>query len=84
MIRYPEAELWDELTYLAFHLHWSFGDLLDLEHRDRQRLVRQVAALDRRQRAGDTPPPTPRTATPPAPARQVIPTVPPAAARRVR
>ena len=27
--------LHEEVSYLAYHLHWSFDDLLDLEHDDR-------------------------------------------------
>jgi hypothetical protein len=48
MIRYPEATLWDEIAYLAYHLHWDLDELLDLEHSDRSRLVRAVADLNRR------------------------------------
>lgn len=48
MVRYPTADLWDELTYLAYHLHWALDELLDLEHGDRQRLVASVAGLNER------------------------------------
>lgn len=45
---YPEEPLWDELIYLAYHLHWDLDDLLDLQHADRARLVRGVAELNER------------------------------------
>jgi hypothetical protein len=48
MIRYPRDELWQEIVYLAYHLHWPLDDLLDLEHDDRGRLVQGVAALNAR------------------------------------
>jgi hypothetical protein len=48
MKRYPESNLWDEVAYLAYHLHWEFDALLDLEHRDRTRLIRAVAELNHR------------------------------------
>ena len=48
MQRYPADELWDEIAYLAYHLHWELDSLLDLEHADRLRLVRSVADLNRR------------------------------------
>ena len=35
---YPEDALWDEIAYLAYHLHWDLDRLLDLEHADRARL----------------------------------------------
>jgi hypothetical protein len=45
---YPEESLWDEIAYLAYHLHWDLDTLLDLEHRDRGRLIDVVADLNRR------------------------------------
>lgn len=45
---YPEQALWDEIVYLAYHLHWGMDSLLDLEHPDRVRLVRGVAELNER------------------------------------
>ena len=48
MTSYSESVLWDEMTYLAYHLHWPLVDLLDLEHRDRTRLVHSVADLNER------------------------------------
>lgn len=47
-MRYPTDALWQELAYLAYHLHWQLGDLLDLEHMDRVRMVRAVASLNER------------------------------------
>jgi len=46
--RYPVESLWQEISYLAYHLHWSLDDLLDLEHMDRVRLVRAVVSLNQR------------------------------------
>jgi len=48
MKRYPESALWDEIAYLAYHLHWDLDRLLDLEHRDRSKLIKAVADLNRR------------------------------------
>jgi hypothetical protein len=48
VLRYPADVLWQEIAYLAYHLHWTMDDLLDLEHMDRVRLVRAVAGLNER------------------------------------
>jgi hypothetical protein len=48
MIRYPTEALWQELAYLAYHLHWDMDRLLDLEHADRARLIRAVSSLNAR------------------------------------
>jgi len=48
MMHYPTEALWQEITYLAYHLHWDMDRLMDLEHADRARLVREVASLNER------------------------------------
>jgi hypothetical protein len=48
MMRYPTEALWQEIAYLAYHLHWDLDRLLDLEHTDRSRLVQAVASLNER------------------------------------
>ena len=48
MIRYPTEALWQEMAYLAYHLHWDLDELLDLEHADRARLIRAVSSLNAR------------------------------------
>ncbi len=55
MTRYPESGIWEEVAYLAYHLHWPLDDLLDLSHRHRVRLIRLVAGVDgkRTTRIGD-------------------------------
>jgi hypothetical protein len=45
---YPEDALWEEVAYLAYHLHWTLDSLLDLEHHDRARLIRAAAELNER------------------------------------
>ncbi len=47
-MRYPTDALWQEIAYLAYHLHWRLEDLLDLEHMDRVRMVRAVVSLNDR------------------------------------
>jgi hypothetical protein len=47
-MRYPSEAIWQEIAYLAYHLHWPLDDLLDMEHIDRVRMVRAVASLNER------------------------------------
>ena len=46
MLRYPPEAIWQEIAFLAYHLHWPLDDLLDLEHGDRVRLIRAVSNLN--------------------------------------
>jgi hypothetical protein len=48
MLRYPVDVLWQEVAYLAYHLHWDLDQLLDLEHPDRARLIQLVADMNER------------------------------------
>jgi hypothetical protein len=48
MTRYRPGDMWEELTYLGYHLHWTLDVLLELEHRDRARLISNVAQLNER------------------------------------
>jgi len=50
MKHYPIDALWQELIYLAYHLHWDLDRLIDLDHADRARLIQGVAALNARGR----------------------------------
>lgn len=40
--------LYEEITYVAYHLHWSFDAIADLEHPVRRRFVEEIAAINRR------------------------------------
>lgn len=45
---YQEEDLWEEMLYLAYHLHWDLDQILDLQHRDRVRMIDLVAELNDR------------------------------------
>jgi hypothetical protein len=47
-VTYASDRLFEEIAYVAYHLHWSFEELLDLEHAVRRRLVEAVDQLNRR------------------------------------
>ena len=45
---YAAERLYAEVAYVAYYLHWSRDDILDLEHAERLRYVAQVADLNTR------------------------------------
>lgn len=45
---YAPERLYAEVAYIAYYLHWSRDDILDLEHPERQRFVTEIAALNTR------------------------------------
>ena len=49
---YGTDQCHQEVSYIAYHLHWSLAELLDLEHADRRRYVELVQHLTAQDRAG--------------------------------
>ena len=45
---YAAERLYEEVAYVAYHLHWSLDEILDLEHADRLRFVDEIASINRR------------------------------------
>ena len=44
----PLDKLRAEVTFVAYHLHWSLAELLELPHRERVAWVGQVSAINKR------------------------------------
>ena len=47
-LTYATDRLYAEIAYVAYYLHWSREEILDLEHAERQRFVREIGALNTR------------------------------------
>jgi hypothetical protein len=48
MTTYATDRMFEEIAYVAYHLHWSMDELLDLEHPLRQRFVEEIGRINRR------------------------------------
>lgn len=48
VVTYATDRLFEEIAYVAYHLHWSFEEILDMEHPVRQRMVEEIASINRR------------------------------------
>ena len=40
---YPSNRIFEEVAYVARYLHWSYDDVMALDHRERQRWVAEIA-----------------------------------------
>lgn len=45
---YAADRLFEEVAYVAYHLHWPMEEILNLEHADRQRFVTEISSINRR------------------------------------
>lgn len=48
MIVYPLDRLHEEVAYISYHFHWNYGDVMRMEHSERQRWVKEVATINSR------------------------------------
>jgi hypothetical protein len=48
MMRYPSDRLHEEVAYLAYHMSWTYQEVMQLDHRERGRWVTEVARLNQR------------------------------------
>jgi hypothetical protein len=48
VLGYPLDRLVEEVAFIAYHFHWSQGEIVNLEHADRRRWVREIAEINRR------------------------------------
>lgn len=48
MSGYPIDRLYEELSFLAYYLHWPHGELMGLAHAERLRFCREVSSINGR------------------------------------
>ncbi len=45
---YASDRMFEEIAYVAYHVHWSLDEILDLEHPLRKRFVEEIGRINRR------------------------------------
>jgi hypothetical protein len=50
---YAAGRLWEETAYLAYYLHWSLDEILDLEHPVRARMIKEVGKIHEQLRSAN-------------------------------
>jgi len=48
VIIYPLDRLYEEVAYIAYHLHWPYEEIMNMDHTERQRWVDEIAAINAR------------------------------------
>ena len=48
MTRYPPDRLHVEVAYVAYHFHWPYHEIMQLDHRERQRWVAEIGSINQR------------------------------------
>jgi hypothetical protein len=47
-VTYGPERVLEEVSYVAYHFHWPLGEILDLEHPDRERFVAEIGRINAR------------------------------------
>ena len=45
---YPQEQLYQEMTFLSYYLHWSRDDVMKLSHVERRRWCSEVSAVNKK------------------------------------
>ena len=45
---YPQEQLYQEMTFLSYYLHWSRNEVMTLDHRERRRWCKEVSAVNQK------------------------------------
>ena len=46
-VQYPVDRLYEEMAFLAYYLHWSTDDLMQLEHQERRRWCEEISRINK-------------------------------------
>ena len=45
---YPKEQLWQEMTFLSYYLHWPHEEVMKLDHQERRRWCKEVSEVNRK------------------------------------
>ena len=45
---YPQEQLYQEMTFLSYYLHWSRNEVMSLDHRERRRWCQEVSDVNQK------------------------------------
>lgn len=48
MTGYPLDRIYEEVAFLGYYLHWPYGEIMRMEHRERKRWCEEVSRINRK------------------------------------
>jgi hypothetical protein len=45
--------LYEEVAFIAYHFHWPFEEIMNMEHRERQRWVEEISRINQQLSGGN-------------------------------
>jgi len=43
---YPLKQIYEEIAFIAYHFHWSYEEIVNMEHKERQKWVREISQIN--------------------------------------
>ena len=53
LVLYPQEQLYQEMTFLSYYLHWSRDEVMALSHQERRRWCSEVSAVNKKLSGND-------------------------------
>ena len=53
LVLYPQEQLYQEMTFLSYYLHWSRDEVMALSHQERRRWCAEVSAVNKKLSGND-------------------------------
>ena len=53
LVLYPQEQLYQEMTFLSYYLHWSRDEVMALNHQERRRWCSEVSAVNKKLSGND-------------------------------
>jgi len=45
MKQYPIDRIYEEVAYIAYYFHWSYSELMQMDHHERQRWCQEISKI---------------------------------------
>jgi hypothetical protein len=49
---YPLNRIYEEVAFIAYHLHWPHDEIMTMEHKDRQKWCEEISKINHKINGG--------------------------------
>jgi hypothetical protein len=51
-VGYPLDRIYEEVAFIAYHFHWSYEEVMNLEHHERRRWCEEISRINKKVNEG--------------------------------
>ena len=45
---YPRERIYEEIAFIAYHFHWSYETLMNMEHAERRKWCEEISKINKK------------------------------------